>query len=481
VQQNKDGELKLFNQFGRFSFIISFTCITLFAGSFADFKRVQSQSFHTFKDQRDNKFNKYLREQWDEYKVSISPKMYEKNKPKSIPAFAQKKSVNVGPHLVIDIKQASLTKEHIQKQKRKGTIVSFAFFGEKVAFNFDKSIQSTFFYPRTQKRIGDFFSVMAASDYSQTLEQINSTCKQMNLNDWGLYLLVTKLSENVFSTPDEQKLLSWFLFSKLGFRVKIALNGDKHLLLLYATKEVMYDTPSYTIAGKRFYVISHYDKAKVGNIYTYEHMYPHATQALEFRLKKLPYLKKNYKHKYVSFKENEKIYTFSYRYNQNLVDFMATYPQVAYSVYFNAPLEYETYYDIAKNLKKYIKKKKASEALNFVLHFVQKAFVYERDETQFHREKVMFAEETLYYAKSDCEDRAVLYARLVKDLFGIGVVGVKYQNHMSTALKIPLQGDSVRVASQKYVIADPTYINASVGQNIAKYKSVVPENFIHVN
>jgi len=132
------------------------------------------------------------------------------------------------------------------------------------------------------------------------------------------------------------------------------------------------------------------------------------------------------------------------------------------------------------DIKKYTDNKKASEALNFVLRFVQKAFQYERDDEQFGREKVMFAEETLYYDKSDCEDRAVLYARLVKDLFGISVVGVKYKDHMSTALHVPLQGDSVKVAGQRYVIADATYINASLGQNVPKYKSIIPDSFIYV-
>jgi hypothetical protein len=131
-------------------------------------------------------------------------------------------------------------------------------------------------------------------------------------------------------------------------------------------------------------------------------------------------------------------------------------------------------------MKKYINGKKASQAINFVLNMVQKSFDYKRDQQQFGKEKVMFAEETLFYKSSDCEDRAVLFAYLIKKLFDISVVGIKYKNHMATGLYIPLQGDHVNIHGRRYVIADPTYTNANVGEAMPKYRSVKPESFIVV-
>jgi len=480
VLLNKDGELKLFNQFGRFSLLITLTFTSVFGQSFADFKRVQSESFTKFRDKKDREFNKYLQSQWEEYNAYISPPMYQKPKPKVVPALSEKKPQNVGPNLVINIKPSVVKALTSPVKKLKGYDVSFTFYGTSVGFDVDKKMKNANFYPRGQKGIINFFSVMAASDYDNLLYNIKVTCKHMNLNDWGVYLLVDKLSHTLFATPDDVKLFSWFIFNKLGYRVKVALSADKHIVLLHTIKGKMYSTPNYTFNGKKFYVISEYNKGNIGNIYTYKQEYPDATKALDFELKSLPILEKNLQTKTVSFKEYGKVYSASYRYNQNLIDFMNSYPQVDYKVFFNAPLEYETYKDIAGDIKQYTDNKKASEALNFVLRFVQKAFKYERDNEQFGREKVMFAEETLCYDKSDCEDRAVLYARLVKDLFGIGVVGVKYKDHMSTALHVPMRGDSVKVSGQRYVLADPTYVNASLGQSIPKYKSVIPDSFVYV-
>ncbi|WP_457748546.1 hypothetical protein [Sulfurimonas sp.] len=470
----------MFNLFGRFSLIISFAFSSVLAQSFADFKRVQSESFTKFRDKKDNEFNKYLQAQWKEYTAYISSPMYQKPKPKLLPSLAQKKPQSVGPNLVVTLKPFIVKNLKRPVKKQKDYMLSFIFFGTSLGFDFDKQIKNATFYPRTQKGISNFFSVLAASDYDNILYNIKLTCKAMNLNDWGMYLLVNTLSQSVFKTADNAKLLSWFLFNKLGYKVKIALGVDKHIVLLHAIKGIMYATPNYMLGKQKFYVIAKYNKENIGNIYTYIQDYPEATKILDFRLKTVPKFKPNMHIKTVSFKEYGKVYKVSYKYNKNLIDFMSTYPQVDYKVFFNAPLEYETYKDIVQDIEQYTENKKASEALNFVLHFVQKAFKYERDDEQFGREKVMFAEETLYYDKSDCEDRAILYARLVKDLFGIGVVGVKYTDHMSTALHVPMRGDSVKVAGQKYVIADPTYINASLGQNIPKYKSIMPESFVYV-
>jgi hypothetical protein len=93
----------------------------------------------------------------------------------------------------------------------------------------------------------------------------------------------------------------------------------------------------------------------------------------------------------------------------------------------------------------------------------------------------MFAQETLYYNKSDCEDRAILYAYLIKELFNIEVIGVKYKDHMATALHIPIRGDAISENSKRFVIADPTYINANIGQSMPKYRSLQPESFYNIN
>jgi len=480
VQQNKDGVQNLFSLFGRFNLLLLVSATLLTAGSFEDFKQVQSESFSKYKDERDNAFNNYLKAQWKEYNAYITAPLFVEPKPKFITPLQEKKTPDVGPIAQIQIpKKKQLQKKKLPKSKIHKDI-NFEFFGSAIGLNIDKKIKRAKFYPNSQAGISNFFSVLASSNYNMTVDEVRAYTRELALNDWGVYLLVKKLSQELYSDSNEAKIYTWFVLSKLSYSVKIALTESKNIFLLHYSKETIYATPRYTFNGKYYYIVSKYNKKGIEQIYTYAQDYPKANKALDFSMQKLPLFEQNRAVKDVSFKDYGKVYRASYAYNKNIIDFMNSYPQVAYKVYFNAPMESETYRDLAEDIKKYTDGKKMSEAINIVLHFVQKAFKYERDEEQFGHEKVMFAEETLAYKASDCEDRAVLFAYLIKKLFGVRVVGVKYSDHMSTALYIPLKGDSVRVGRRRYVMADPTYINANIGQEIPKYRDIQPESFIRL-
>jgi len=116
------------------------------------------------------------------------------------------------------------------------------------------------------------------------------------------------------------------------------------------------------------------------------------------------------------------------------------------------------------------------QAVNFLLRFVQTSLKYKTDEEQFGKENYMFPEETLYYPYSDCEDRAVLFAWLVQSLLGLDVVGLDLPGHVATAVRFNGQvpGDAVTYNGKRYVVADPTYINASVGMTMPDYKNTKP-------
>jgi hypothetical protein len=120
----------------------------------------------------------------------------------------------------------------------------------------------------------------------------------------------------------------------------------------------MYSTPRYKFDGKYYYLISKYNKKEIGKIYTYNQDYPDALKSLDFSMTKLPEFTQKRMHREVSFTDYGKTYKASYSYNKNIFDFMNTYPQIDYSIYFNAPMEAQTYRDLASDIKQYIDGKK---------------------------------------------------------------------------------------------------------------------------
>ena len=116
-------------------------------------------------------------------------------------------------------------------------------------------------------------------------------------------------------------------------------------------------------------------------------------------------------------------------------------------------------------------------ALNALLEFMQKGFVYQTDRKQFGREKNFFCEENFHYPANDCEDRAVLFARMVTMLLGYDVVLLEYTDHVSTAVCIPgrkAKGQHLEIKGKRYMVCDPTCIGAAVGDLSRKYRNKSP-------
>lgn len=480
MRHNRAGEQRSFNLFGLFSIVaaIFFTPLCAYE-SFKDFKKSQTQSFAEYKDENDRLFSGYLKQEWEAYSSQQVFYMYEKQKPLEIEKARNSSIKVVGPKIRIDIPKDVNISDTLpigQSQQRQKEI-SFDFFGTKLGFDVPKQLRSATFYPQSKNGISAFFNIAAMSDYEDLLSEIKKISTEMNLNDWGVYLLVSRISTSVYNNSDDSRLFVWFVLNKLGYAVKAAL-ADKRVVLMHYSQKTIFGSASFLMEGRRYYVLHSYAEDDMGRVFTYPHDYPEALKELDLSLETLPRLAYDVKEKSLAFTYGDKSYEVPISYNKNLIEFMATYPQADYDIYFNAPIDPLTYGGLAFWFKTHIEGKKASEAMNFVLGFVQKSFKYEPDKVHFSKEKVMFADETLYYDKSDCEDRAVLFARLMRALFGVSVVGVKYKDHMATALYIPMDGKKVNVGKKEFVIADPTYVNAPIGTGIPKYGSIVPERYI---
>lgn len=164
--------------------------------------------------------------------------------------------------------------------------------------------------------------------------------------------------------------------------------------------------------------------------------------------------------------------------NRNLIAFYDDYPQSnAWDAYVRASLDEEVKEELYPALQKAIAGKSQAEAANVLIDFVQTAFEYQTDQEQFGSERALFPDETLYYPYSDCEDRAILYSVLVRELLGTDVVLLHYPGHLATAVcfgeEVP--GDYFTIEGHRYVVCDPTYINAGIGESMPQYRSTKAE------
>ncbi len=62
----------------------------------------------------------------------------------------------------------------------------------------------------------------------------------------------------------------------------------------------------------------------------------------------------------------------------------------------------------------------------------------------------------------------ILYSRLVRDLMGLQVVLLYYPGHLATAVEFNenIPGDYIVLNGHRYLVCDPTYINAEIGNTM---------------
>lgn len=138
-----------------------------------------------------------------------------------------------------------------------------------------------------------------------------------------------------------------------------------------------------------------------------------------------------------------------------MIDFYDEYPRIGWDLYSRSSLSAWAKEQLYPVLRRCIAGKSKSEAANTLIDFVQTAFEYKTDEEQFGYERPLFADETLYYPYSDCEDRAIFYSILVRDLLGLDVVLLHYPNHLATAVSFgeEIAGDYLMLDDRKYLVA----------------------------
>lgn len=241
--------------------------------------------------------------------------------------------------------------------------------------------------------------------------------------------------------------------------------ADGRLYLLLPTETIIYAACSTQIDGRRYYFLDN-DFAG-GGFHVCEFAFP-GEQNFSLYIKEQPLFPVNETLcrmlKAAKYPETETLLCP----NRNLIDFYDTYPQCRWDVHALASLSDHAKGKLYPVLKTTIAGKTDAEAANILINFVQTAFEYKTDQEQFGRERSLFPDETLYYDYSDCEDRAILFSALVRELLGLDAVLLYYPNHLATAVHFDedVLGDYIELDDRKYIVCDPTYVGADIGRTM---------------
>lgn len=449
---------------------------------FQQWLKQEKSSFKQYVEKQDREFTAFLKQRWKEVDVSAGkvrdkepkPVKLPKSEVKPLPVIPQQPVVILKPVVPVTPPKPVI----IKPTKIKGPSLNLNFFGTSLKFAYDKNITQPLRGKIDNKVIADHWHKLSASEFKPLLKQLNDYSQELELNDWSFALLVDQLSEKLIPrNANSQAITSWFLLVKSGYKARVAYNS-RQLFLLMPTQQPLYGVTYFTFDQQRYYAVGlNKGPMKIGKVFTYNGNYPDANKIFDLELNRYP-ASKEVGDKRLKFKYKEDTFHLNIQYQPQVVKYLNTYPQMDIKYYFNAPIADTTRSSLLNQLTPLLQGKSEFEATNLLLRFVQKAFPYKTDEEQFAEENYLFPVETVFYPYSDCEDRSVLFAWLTKTLLGLDVVGLNYPGHITTAVAFKdsdVPGDSFNFKGKRYVMADPTYINANVGMTMPQFKNTKPD------
>lgn len=316
--------------------------------------------------------------------------------------------------------------------------------------------------------ITEYWNHLCHGGYDSMLSDCLALRNSLNLCDWAYLELLSEVSVTACpDSPAEAALLQVFLMNQSGYMARISYDKTGSIHLLLTSDCDFFERPYVVIDDVRFYAV-------------YDH------EPVNLKVCNLPYPDESpVRMLYSSDMKIERDLIPSRRFGRNTDDY------VTVSTDRNMLAFYESYPDIFFNSNPYTKwlsyasvpmtsyikdswypylrdrigSMSMHEAAGFLLDRVQHDFEYGYDDEIWKRDRPFFPEETLSYEYSDCEDRAILYSRLVRDLLGLDVILVYYPGHLAAAVAFPsdVAGEYIDYIGRRFTITDPTYIGAPVG------------------
>jgi hypothetical protein len=450
---------------------------TKYDSTFNSFKNSITSDFERYQAKNDSLFIEFLQNAWKDYNVmkdSSSIKIKPKVQPR-VQALSPEKTINKMDTMDefkgqgYEIHNNPIPEKNSYRVKATS---SFDFYGEKSELPEISVIH--LIMPIDNFNIISFYrSYLKDPNLNNIAVRMKSIAKSLKLNDFGYYLLIQKASQTLFNAINDQVLYTWVSLLRSGLDVKVGYNKND-ITLLMNCDNALYNTNFVNVGGSNYYLL--YFPGQDQNftsVQTYNAEYPGKINPVSIQMKELPTLTDSpVQHKYIFNHDTIKVDI-----NLFLIEYLANYPACRLNLYFNTPFSNKVVLSLDHKLSPLLSGKSEISKINTLLSFIQKSFPYKTDQEQFGKEKYMFCDEAVYYPFTDCDDRSVLLARLVKHFMGLETIGLDYPDHVSVGVKLsnPIKGDYVDFNNSRFFICDPTYIGAKAGMAMDEMKTSKPE------
>lgn len=461
--------------------------------SFDSTRSEQQKAYDEFRRQQNAQYVAQLRENWQEYPLSDVLQPIEKN---SIMPTDYRQTIVTSTAGEIEENTPLITNTSIlylpektpqpqpmvpiQPKPQEEEVVSIALYGTLISIAFPKDADlhlrgvDEYNISKLWEQIAD---TIVPNKFDNTLASCLSKRRHMNLCDWAYLQMVKAISNRRYGNSNEATIFAAYLMAQSGYKIRLAYT-DTRIYLLIASQHEIYGMSRYKVENEWYYMVDGYGISSC--------FISNAGLREEHKLSLFIFdeLKIDAEPSDIVYATSSQGWSLPIQVNTNLIDFYDGYPACRvfngdesskWLIAVNTPLDAVAKQTLYPHILDSIRHLTPWAATAMILNWVQTAFRYELDNNVWGNDRVFFSEETLYYPRSDCEDRAILFTTLVRDILGLDVLLLCYENpyHVATAVHFPVEeayGKYVMHDGKRYMVCDPTFANASIGQEMPEYK-----------
>ncbi len=301
--------------------------------------------------------------------------------------------------------------------------------------------------------------------------QMNRYAAELKMDDMAFLMMLSKVTDRLLISEGDicKTVFKYAILQQKGFDVFIGYS--ENTVTLYGRTNVMIDNCLFIERGtKKYFDLSFNQKLQPHT----EHLFVmrHQGKALPIVMNTItpPDFHAKQSKKVMPFEYDGYVYFFTAKVNQSLVDYYKDLPPVNINtIYLNYGLSDAATGSLVKEIRKATAYMSKTEAVSFILQFVQSTFEYKKDEQVYGQEKFSFPEETITNAYSDCEDKAMLCALLVNKVLGLKTVALYYKQaeHINIAIENwnPKIKGNFSFEGREYIVCEPSVKGFSVGES----------------
>lgn len=448
-----------------------------FRKKYEEFKQKARQEYNEFRNEANRQYAEFMLTAWKQYKtLPVIPKPKDEDvKPVVISEEDKEKNIESNPIEIEEIVKPPVPEPQpvpvapIREEPEIDKKYVFSFYGVSCSVRMSENARFSM-QDYNVEQMSATWKRLSEGTCNNTIRDCLEHRIRLQLSDWAYINFLEILSENIYGKSNEAVFLMSYIYCQSGYMMRLGVSDNK-LYMLYASTHVIYNMPYFQIDGVNYYPY----KCNEKSMHICDVSFPE-----ERPLSLMISSNQNFGYSATKSRtlnsERYKDLSVEVSVNKNLIDFYNTYPSseiddnfmTRWIMYANTPMEKKVVETLYPKLKLYISGLSEKEAVERILNWVQTAFVYEYDDKVWGQDRAFFAEESLYYPFCDCEDRSILFTRLVRDLLNLDCILIYYPGHLASAVSFSdkVGGDYIMLDNKRFIVCDATYIGAPVGMTM---------------